>query len=93
MLGHDAQDEAERIRKRIGVLPEGATVYERLSAREHLEWVVDTAEADDNSDDLLERVGLLEDADRKASGYSKGMHQRLGLGMALVGDPDLLILD
>ncbi|MFC4542960.1 ABC transporter ATP-binding protein [Halosolutus amylolyticus] len=93
VLGHDAQEETERIRERIGVLPEGATVYDRLSAREHLEWVVDTKGADDDPDDLLDRVGLLEDADRTAGGYSKGMRQRMGLGMALVGDPDLLILD
>jgi ABC-2 type transport system ATP-binding protein len=41
----------------------------------------------------LERVGLSGDGDRKAGGYSKGMAQRLVLGMALVGDPDLLVLD
>ncbi|TYL38140.1 ABC transporter ATP-binding protein [Natronococcus pandeyae] len=93
VLGHDTRDEAERIRERIGVLPEGATVYERLTAREHLEWVIETKDAADTPDEILERVDLLEDADRKAGGYSKGMCQRLGLGMALVGDPDLLILD
>jgi ABC-2 type transport system ATP-binding protein len=43
--------------------------------------------------ELLERVGIPEAADRRAGGYSKGMTQRLALGMALVGDPDLIILD
>ncbi|ELZ19587.1 ABC transporter [Haloterrigena salina JCM 13891] len=94
VLGLDAQADTDEIRHRIGVLPEGASVYDRLTAREHLEWVIDTKGTDDDPDALLERVGLTsEDGDRAAGGYSKGMTQRLGFGMALVGDPDLLILD
>jgi ABC-2 type transport system ATP-binding protein len=50
-------------------------------------------EVDGDPDAILERVGIADAADRKAGGYSKGMRQRLTLGMALVGDPDLLILD
>ncbi|MXV61712.1 ATP-binding cassette domain-containing protein [Natronorubrum sp. JWXQ-INN-674] len=93
VLGYDAQDETGAIRERIGVLPEGATLYERLTAREHVEWVADTKRSTTDVDAILDRVGILEDADRAAGGFSKGMRQRLGLGMALVGDPDLLILD
>ncbi|WP_408957039.1 ABC transporter ATP-binding protein [Natrinema sp. 74] len=93
VLGLDAQSDTDEIRHRIGVLPEGASVYDRLTAREHLEWVIDTKGTDDDPDDILEQVGLTGDGDRPASGYSKGMTQRLGFGMALVGDPELLILD
>jgi ABC-2 type transport system ATP-binding protein len=93
VLGYDAQAETEAIRERIGVLPEGATLYERLTAREHVEWVAETKGASADVDAILERVGILADADRTAGGFSKGMRQRLGLGMALVDDPDLLILD
>ncbi|MFP8953921.1 ABC transporter ATP-binding protein [Natrialbaceae archaeon A-arb3/5] len=94
VLGLDAQNEADEIRERIGVLPEGASLYERLTGREHLEWVIDTKGADEDPDALLERVGLNpEDGARSAGGYSKGMAQRLGFAMALVGDPDLLLLD
>ncbi|MDS0476539.1 ABC transporter ATP-binding protein [Natrinema sp. 1APR25-10V2] len=93
VLGLDAQADTDEIRHRIGVLPEGASVYDRLTAREHLEWVIDTKGADDDPDAVLERVGLAGAGDRPAGGYSKGMTQRLGFGMALVGDPDLLILD
>ena len=94
VLGYDTQAESERIRQHLGVLPEGASVYDRLTGREHLEWVIDTTDSDDDPAEILERVGLsVEDGKRKAGGYSKGMAQRLGFGMALVGDPDLLILD
>jgi ABC-2 type transport system ATP-binding protein len=93
VLGRDAQERSAEIGERIGVLPEGYDIYERLSAREHLEFVVESKDADDDPGALLERVGLEDAIDRRAGGYSKGMKQRLALAMALVGEPDLLILD
>ncbi|WP_435151828.1 ABC transporter ATP-binding protein [Haladaptatus sp. DFWS20] len=94
VLGHDAQKEPRTIRNRIGILPEGYDLYDRLTAREHLEFAIDAKNADARPMDLISRVGLTqEDADRKVGGYSKGMAQRLALASALVGDPDLLILD
>jgi ABC-2 type transport system ATP-binding protein len=94
VLGHDPQTDAQEIRKRVGILPEGAELYERLTGREHLEMAIELHDADVTPEEILDRVGLdADDADRKAGGYSKGMGQRLGLGMALVGDPELLILD
>ncbi|EMA65985.1 ABC transporter [Halorubrum aidingense JCM 13560] len=93
VLGQDATADGVAIRRRTGVLPDGFSVYDRLSGRKHVEFAVRSKETDDDPDALLERVGLLGDADRKAGGYSKGMRQRLALAMALVGEPDLLILD
>ncbi|PSP78156.1 ABC transporter ATP-binding protein [Halobacteriales archaeon QS_1_68_20] len=93
VLGMDARTEATRLRERVGILPEGYEVFERLTAREHVEWVKDTKGTDDDVDALLDAVGIPEAADRQAGGFSKGMRQRLALAMALVGDPDLLILD
>ena len=93
VLGMDPQRESVAVRERTGVLPEGFSVYDRLTGREHLEFAIESKDADADPDALLERVGLEGDGDRKAGGYSKGMAQRLALGMALVGDPDLLILD
>jgi ABC-2 type transport system ATP-binding protein len=93
VLGLDAQQRSREIRRNIGVLPEGFELYERLTGREHVEWVIDTKDADDDPDEILQTVGLADDADRAAGGYSTGMGQRLAFGMALVGDPDLLILD
>ncbi|ODR82358.1 copper ABC transporter ATP-binding protein [Haladaptatus sp. W1] len=93
VLGHDAQAESIEIRNRTGVLPEGFSVYDRLTGMQHLEFAIEAKDAEDDPAELLDRVGILDAADRKAGGYSKGMAQRLGLAMALVGTPDLLILD
>lgn len=94
VLGYDTQAESQEIRRRVGVLPEGYDLYDRLSGRKHIEFALRTKDADDDPDAILARVGLdEEDRARDVGGYSKGMKQRLALGMALTGDPDLLILD
>jgi ABC-2 type transport system ATP-binding protein len=93
VLGLDAQREPAAIRERVGVLPEGYGFEDRLSGREHIEWAIASRGADDDPDELVEMVGLRGDEHRPAAGYSKGMQQRLAFGMALVGDPELLILD
>ncbi len=93
VLGHDAQTASREIRQRTGVLPEGYQTYGRLTGRQHLEFAIESKGAADDPQALLERVDLAEAADRKTGGYSKGMAQRLMLAMALVGEPDLLILD
>jgi len=93
VLSYDAREESVAIRDRTGVLPEGFAVYDRLTAREHVAFAVDSKEVDDEPGALLEQVGLGDAVDRKAGGFSTGMKQRLALAMALAGDPDLLILD
>ncbi|RQH00715.1 ABC transporter ATP-binding protein [Natrarchaeobius oligotrophus] len=93
VLGMDAQSHSRDIRARTGVLPEGVETYDRLTGREHLQFAIDSKGVGDDPEALLERVGLLDAADKKAGGYSKGMSQRLMLAMALVGQPELLILD
>lgn len=93
VLGHDAQQETQRIHERVGVLPEGFSTYGRLTGRQHLNFAIESKHADDDPDALAERVNIADAIDRRAGGYSKGMSQRLVFAMALVGQPDLLILD
>ncbi|MEF8775551.1 MAG: ABC transporter ATP-binding protein [Haloarculaceae archaeon] len=93
VFGHDARSETLAIRDRVGVLPDGYHVIGKMTGREHLEFVVDSKGADEDPAAVLGRVGIADAADRVAADYSKGMAQRLVLGMALVGEPDLLILD
>ena len=94
MLGLDASDDRKTLHNRIGVVPENYGLYDRLSGRRHVKLATDLKDADDDPDELLDRVGLsAEDANRPAGEYSTGMGQRLALAMALVGSPDLLILD
>ncbi|MGM0370991.1 MAG: ATP-binding cassette domain-containing protein [Halobacteriota archaeon] len=93
VLGMDAQSDSFSVRQRTGVLPDAYHVYDRLTGREHVQFAIESKGADDDPEALLSRVGILESADRSAGDYSKGMRQRLVLAMALVGSPDLLVLD
>lgn len=93
ILGYDPQEDPRAVRRQIGVLPDDYSLYDRLTGREHVEFAIKMNESDDDADTILERVGLDGDGDQRVGGYSKGMGQRLALGMALVGEPDVLILD
>jgi ABC-2 type transport system ATP-binding protein len=93
VFGIDCQERSVAARERMGVLPEGYAVYDRLTGRQHVQFAMESKGVDGDPMDALDRVGVAEAADRPAGGYSKGMAQRLVLAMALVGEPELLILD
>jgi len=85
---------AHALRRRIGYLPESATFYGNLTGRELLDYLARLKQAPRSQiATLLDRVGLAHAADRRIGTYSKGMRQRLGLAQALLGSPDLVLLD
>jgi ABC-2 type transport system ATP-binding protein len=80
--------------RRVGSLVDGGNFYPFLSGRRNLEVLARThGGGHDRIDALLEQVGLAGDGHRKVKGYSTGMRQRLGVASALLGDPELVILD
>jgi ABC-2 type transport system ATP-binding protein len=96
LLGAPAGDRAAKAR--VGYLPENPYFYDYLTARELLDMVgrlhgLPRAERRRRGDALVERVGLRDAADRPLRSYSKGMLQRVGLAQALVGEPELVVLD
>ncbi len=83
-------------KKRIGFLPESPYFYEHLTGYEFLK--IHSMLCNERTDknmlmELIERVGLKNASDLALRKYSKGMLQRIGIAQALVGNPDLLILD
>jgi ABC-2 type transport system ATP-binding protein len=98
VAGHDIVREGPEVRRAIGAALQEAALDPLLTGREHMRLQttlqgVPKAERRVRGDALLERVGLMEAADRKVRGYSGGMKRRLDLALALVHHPRILFLD
>ena len=82
---------------KVGYLPESPMIYGYMTAREYLEYIAACSEwqGDVNKRvaEVLEVVGLSKAANQRAKGFSRGMTQRLGMGAAILGNPELLIFD
>jgi ABC-2 type transport system ATP-binding protein len=84
----------ESPRRTVGAVLETSGFHPGRSGRDHLRILARAADlAPDRIEQVLDRVGLAEAAQRRVGGYSLGMRQRLGLAAALLGDPGVLILD
>lgn len=95
IFGHDVWKNFKRAIQYVGTMVETPSFYEFLSARKNLELMGRLRSNADGKEigEILERTGLSERQNDKVATYSHGMKQRLGLGMALLGRPRLLVLD
>lgn len=94
VLGMDLATNRAEAQGRLGVAFEEKNLYDIMSARENLRFFGRLFGIKDlDVESLLRRVDLVDRADDRVSGYSKGMRQRLMMARAIVNDPDVLVLD
>lgn len=94
------QEMVLQVPQSIGFLPEQNPLYEDMYVREYLHFFVELRtnsqlpiSYSQQVEDLIERVGLTAEANKRVGQLSKGYKQRVGLAQAMIGDPELLILD
>jgi ABC-2 type transport system ATP-binding protein len=98
VAGVDVRQHPEQVRARIGLAGQSAAVDDHLTGRENVEMVgrlygLSRRQARQRASQVLERIWLLEAADRQVRTYSGGMRRRLDLAACLVGRPQVLFLD
>lgn len=96
--GHDILEEPEEAKKCIGYLPEIPPLYFDMTVLEYLNFICDLKkvpkkERKEQLASILSMVKIIDMADRLIGNLSKGYKQRVGIAQALVGNPDILILD
>ncbi len=98
VAGYDVGKEGAKVRASIGVALQDVALDPMLTGREHMRLQgglqgIPRAERTKRGDELLERVGLSDAADRRSKTYSGGMKRRLDLALALLHNPRILFLD
>lgn len=95
LLGLSGEKEIIKARKRIGAMIENPSFYPNMTIEQNLEYyrIQRGIPGKKNIDKVLKEVGLFEAKKKKFSNISLGMKQRLALALALLGEPELLILD
>ncbi|MFS8650466.1 MAG: ABC transporter ATP-binding protein [Caldibacillus sp.] len=98
VCGIDSTRNPIGVKKRVGYLPDNVGFYGNMTGLENLVYTAELngiygEKAKKRAFELLERVDLLEAADKKTGTYSRGMRQRLGLADVLIKNPEVIILD
>jgi ABC-type multidrug transport system ATPase subunit len=98
VMGIDAQSQGPMAREVMGVSPQETAVYPYLTGEENVRLFgelhsLSKKALDANVNLVLEKVGLLDDAKRRVAKYSGGMKRRVSIAMALVTDPEVVLLD
>ena len=96
--GHDVQRETAKVKDIIGVCPQETAIYGYLTGEENVDLFGNLQSMNKTTlkarrSMLLEKMGLADDAKRKAEKYSGGMKRRLSLILALIHDPEIAFLD
>ncbi len=91
----DKDKNISNARRRMGAVVESPAIYKDMTARDNLkqQYLTLGLPSYDGIDEILDQVGLSDTGSKKAGKFSLGMKQRLGIGIALCGNPDFLILD
>ena len=98
ICGYDCTRDSLQVKKITGYLPDNVGFYPDMTGRQNLRFTgrlngLQGEELEKRIDGMLKRVGMTNAADRKTGTYSRGMKQRLGIAIALLGHPKLLVLD
>lgn len=98
VCGYDIVESPKEVKKRIGFLPEQPPVYMDMTVRDYLDFVADLKlvekkQKKNQIGDIMELVRISDHRDRLIKNLSKGYKQRVGLAQALIGSPEVLVLD
>ncbi len=96
--GHDVLREGRKVKELIGVCPQDTAVYDHLTGRENIELfgnlhTMDRERLRENVAEMLDKLALSADADRRLGKYSGGMRRRVNLIMSIIHDPEIAFLD
>lgn len=98
IAGYNCTRNPLEVKSIVGYLPDNVGFYTDMTGRQNLRFTgrlngMDGKEMEERINELLDRVGMTEAADKRTSTYSKGMRQRLGIADVLMKDPQVIIMD